>query len=83
MKTSGVTDKVLYEIKKKPHGHLYCNRSGRIEDLDITKVKFDGVCLPDNFNLENIQITFNGHFNDNAEMPCAGIADVMAQLQNA
>ena len=81
MKTTGVTDKVLYELYKKPHGHLVCTWSGRIDDIDISKVKFDGVALPDNFNLQNILITFSGHFNENAEVPCAGIAQVMSQMQ--
>lgn len=60
MKTTGViSDKVLYEGKKPPHGHIVCTWTGRIDDVDISATKFDGVTLPKNFNLENIVITFS------------------------
>lgn len=68
MKTHGLGDKILYERFKDPHGHLFCQYTGMIMDVDISMLKFDGVNIPDNFKLDEIQVTFAWHF-EGAESP--------------
>lgn len=62
MKTHGLGDKILYEKTKDPHGHLFCQYTGMIMDVDISMLSFDGVRIPENFKLDEIQVTFAGHF---------------------
>jgi hypothetical protein len=33
-----------------------------IIDVSINKISFDGIDLPDGFNLENINVVFDGYF---------------------
>lgn len=62
MKTAWLVDKVIFEKKKEPHGHIVCGKSSMIMDVSINKVSFDGIDLPDGFNLENINVVFDGYF---------------------
>ncbi len=62
MKTAGLTDKIVYERKKDPHGHLVCHASGTILDLDSSLIDTSKLSLPEWFALEQIQIIAHGHF---------------------
>lgn len=62
MKHHGLGDKILYEKAKPPHGHLFCQYTGMIEDVDISMVDFTGIEIPENFCMEEIQLTIAGHF---------------------
>lgn len=62
MKHHGLWDKILYEKSKPPHGHLFCQYTGMIEDIDVSMVDFTWLQIPDNFVTEEIQLTIAGHF---------------------
>lgn len=62
MKTNGVIDKVIYEMKKPDHWHLYCKRTGWILDVDISSLSIDKVDLPKEFQLDDVEITFRWAF---------------------
>jgi hypothetical protein len=47
----------LYEKAKPPHGHLFCQYTGMIEDIDMSMVDFSGIVIPDNFCMDEIQLT--------------------------
>ncbi len=81
MKTSGILEKTMYEKKKPLHGHIVCQKSGRITDVDIHDVLFEGITIPENFNLQNINIVFDGHYTGDDAVKCDGIAQVMKQTQ--
>lgn len=61
MKQHGLMDKMIYEKSKEHHGHIFCQNSGVIIDIDISKLDiptqdFD---IPEGFcNLE-VQVTFS------------------------
>jgi len=75
MKTSGILDKIIYEKNKKPHGHIVCHHSGMIMDIPLKNIVFDGIDLPKNFNLQNINIVFDGHFVQDNGSTCTWVAD--------
>jgi len=62
MKTAWLVDKVIFEKKKEAHGHIVCWKSSMIIDVPISGISFDDIDLPDGFNLENINVVFDGHF---------------------
>ncbi len=62
MKTSGILDKVIFKKNTWPHGHIVCHDSGMIMDVPVKDIVFDGIDFPENFNLQNINIVFDGHF---------------------
>ena len=64
MKTSGVIDKVLYEMKKENHAHLFCRKTGWILDVDVSSIPKNSVSMPDDFNLEKTEIAFYGYFGE-------------------
>lgn len=64
MKHHGIWDKLLYEKAKPPHGHLFCQYTGMIEDIDMSMVDFSGIVIPKNFCMDEIQLTIAWHFND-------------------
>ena len=64
MKTSGIAEKVLYEKKKAPHGHMFCHASGTILDIDISSLDTSKILLPAGFLLENFQIIAHGNFQN-------------------
>ncbi|HNG97050.1 MAG TPA: transcriptional repressor [Candidatus Absconditabacterales bacterium] len=70
MKTHGLGDKILYEVSKPPHGHLFCQYTGMIMDVDISMLSFDGVTIPKGFCLNEIQVTFAGHFESENSPYC-------------
>jgi len=75
MKTSGILDKVIFEKNKEPHGHIVCEHSGMILDIPINNINFDWIDLPENFNLQNINVIFDGHFvQENGEI-CKWVAE--------
>jgi Fe2+ or Zn2+ uptake regulation protein len=57
MKHHGIGDKLLYEKSKPPHGHIFCQYTGMIQDVDISMINFDGIQIPNNFEVEEIQVT--------------------------
>lgn len=62
MKTAWLKDKIIYEKKKHPHGHLVCNASWMILDVDSSLVDTSKIKIPDGFALEHVQIILHGHF---------------------
>lgn len=62
MKHHGLGDKLLYEKSKPPHGHIFCQYTGMIQDVDISMINFNGMEIPDNFEVDEIQVTVTGHF---------------------
>ncbi len=70
MKHHGIWDKLLYEKLKPLHGHLFCQNTGMIEDIDMSMVDFSGLVIPDNFCMDEIQLTIAGHFNDTSSRYC-------------
>jgi Fe2+ or Zn2+ uptake regulation protein len=70
MKHHGLGDKILYEKNKPPHWHLFCQYTGMIEDVDISMVDFTGLQIPDNFCMEEIQLTIAGHFKGEESAYC-------------
>lgn len=62
MKHHGLWDKILYEKAKPAHGHLFCQYTGMIQDIDISMIDFTGIEIPENFCMEEIQLTIAGHF---------------------
>lgn len=77
MKTSGILEKTVYEKMKPLHGHIVCHKSGRISDVSIHDVLFESIHLPENFNLQNINIVFDGHYTGDDAVKCDGIAQIM------
>lgn len=70
MKHHGLWDKILYEKNKPPHGHLFCQYTGMIEDVDISMVDFTGLHIPENFCMDEIQLTIAWHFNGEESAYC-------------
>ena len=70
MKHHGLWDKILYEKAKPPHGHLFCQYTGMIEDVDISMIDFTGITIPDNFVTQEIQVTIAGHFEGEESAYC-------------
>lgn len=70
MKTHGLGDRILYEKVKAPHGHLFCQYTGMIMDIDISMLSFDGVKIPEDFKLDEIQVTFAWHFKGEESPYC-------------
>lgn len=66
MKTSGILDKVIYEKAKPLHGHIVCHASQMIFDVDISRLMIENNIIPSDFNLESINVIFDGHFTGNA-----------------
>ena len=64
MKQHWLMDKMVYEKKKDHHGHIFCQNSGVILDLDISKIPLDSVTIPDEFCKLDIQVTFAWYFKD-------------------
>lgn len=80
MKTSGILDKIIYEKNKIPHGHIVCHHSGMIIDIPVKDIVFDGIDLPPNFNLQNINIIFDGHFIQDDGSTCTWTAEFSEKL---
>jgi Fe2+ or Zn2+ uptake regulation protein len=70
IKHHGIGDKLLYEITKPPHWHLFCQNSWMIEDIDISMIDFTWIIVPENFSMDEIQLTIAGHFNDSDSRDC-------------
>lgn len=77
MKTSGIFDKVVYEKKKPIHGHIVCHKSNMIFDVDISRLMIENNLIPENFNLQSINIIFDGHFGSGDSGKCDGVVQVM------
>jgi hypothetical protein len=41
-----------------------------IQDIDISMLSFDGIHIPSEFALEDIQVTLSGHFKDSPSAYC-------------
>lgn len=70
MKQHGIGDKLLYEKAKPPHGHLFCQNTGMISDVDMSMVDFSGLIIPENFCMEEVQLTIAWHFKDTDSRYC-------------
>jgi Fe2+ or Zn2+ uptake regulation protein len=68
MKHHGLWDKLIYEKHKPAHGHLFCQNSWMIEDIDISMLDFNWIEVPPWFCLDEIQVTLAGHF-DSTQAP--------------
>ncbi len=77
MKTAGILDKVIYEKKKPLHGHIVCHKSLMIFDVDISHLMIENNLVPENFNLESINVIFDGHFWAGESGKCEWLAQVM------
>ncbi len=81
MKTSGILDKVIFEKHKQAHGHIVCHHSWMIIDVPVDAIAFDGVDIPKNFNLQNINIVFDGHFVGDSGEKCQWIAHFKDEIK--
>lgn len=63
MKHHWLWDKVLYEKSKIPHWHLFCQNTGMIQDIDMSMIDFSGLTIPEDFCMDEIQLTIAWHFN--------------------
>lgn len=80
MKTSWIFDKVVYEKHKPLHGHIVCHASWMIFDVDISHIMLDEKLVPENFNLQSINVIFDGHFSgENAK--CDWVAKIMKETE--
>lgn len=77
MKTSGILDKVIYEKAKPLHWHIVCHKSLMIFDVDISHLMIENNLIPENFNLQSINVIFDGHFWAWESGKCDGIASIM------
>ncbi len=57
MKHHGMGDKVIYEKTKPHHGHLFCQNTGMIQDIDISHLPLDSITIPENFCLDEVEVT--------------------------
>lgn len=57
MKHHGMGDKVIYEKNKPHHGHLFCQNTGMIEDIDISHLPLENISIPENFCLDEVEVT--------------------------
>lgn len=81
MKTSGILDKVIYEKKKALHGHIVCHKSLMIFDVDISHLMIENNLVPDNFNLESINVVFDWHFWAWESGHCDWVANIMPKTK--
>lgn len=65
---------------KPLHGHIVCHASGMIFDVDISHIMLDEKLVPANFNLQSINVIFDGHFAGD-EMKCDGVAKIMKKTE--
>lgn len=70
MKHHGMGDKVIYEKAKPHHWHIFCQNTGMIEDIDISHLPLDTLNIPDNFCLDEIEVTITGYFKDTNSAYC-------------
>lgn len=65
-KIPGVNNKVIYEVKKSAddyvHGHLVCETSWRVISIDVDKIKDLDLGLPENFELDKVEVIFYGKY---------------------
>lgn len=80
MKTSGILDKVIFEKNTWPHGHIVCHHSGMIIDIPLKNLVFDGIDLPENFNLQNINVVFDWHFVQDSGEVCKWVAEFSEKI---
>lgn len=81
MKTSGILDKVIYEKKKPLHGHIVCHKSLMIFDVDISHLMIENNIVPENFNLQSINVIFDWHFGSWESWKCDGVANIMPKTK--
>jgi Fe2+ or Zn2+ uptake regulation protein len=62
MRHHGIGDAVIYELQKPFHGHIYCQNSNMIQDIDLSGINLDAITLPKDFCLDEIQITIAGSY---------------------
>jgi Fur family ferric uptake transcriptional regulator len=74
-KIPGVNNKVIYELKKSKddniHGHLVCENTGRIISVDVSKIKNIDLWLPEDFDIQKIEVIFYGKYKD-SDGDCKG-----------
>jgi len=70
MKHHGMGDKVIYEKNKPHHGHLFCQNTGMIEDIDISHLPLENISIPENFCLDEVEVTITWHFKDSNSAYC-------------
>ena len=62
IKTTWVLDTPIYELYKEPHGHIICKKARHVYDICIENLDFSKIDLPDNFEVEEINLSFTGTF---------------------
>lgn len=77
MKTSWILDKVIYEKKKPLHGHIVCHKSLMIFDVDISHLMIENNIVPENFNLQSINVIFDWHFWSDELGTCDWVANIV------
>lgn len=70
MKHHGLGDAVIYEKNKAHHGHIFCQNTGMIQDIDLSWINFEMLDIPDGFCLDEIQVTIAGHFTGTDSAYC-------------
>ena len=81
MKTSWILDKVIYEKTKPLHGHIVCHKSLMIFDVDISHLMIENNLVPENFNLQSINVIFDGHFWSGESGTCDGVASILPKTK--
>jgi Fur family peroxide stress response transcriptional regulator len=57
-------DTIIWEIKKQPHCHIFCDESNKILDIQPIDVNIDNIKLPDWFSINSISVIVHGTFWD-------------------
>lgn len=74
-KIPGVNNKVIYEYsqdnKNNIHGHLICETTWKIINIDVSKIKSLDLGLPENFELHKVEVIFYGKYKDSTS-DCKG-----------
>jgi len=60
----GLWDKILREIHKAPHCHIYCDDSNQVVDIQPIAVNLDQISLPKWFALNSVSVIIHGTFGD-------------------
>jgi len=69
-KIAGIVDKTIYEIKKSKddnvYGHLVCESSNKVMPIDVSKFKSLDLGLPEDFELEKMEVIFYGKYKNSS-----------------
>lgn len=60
-----------YEPNEQPHAHFYCEKTGRVVDVDLPKELYDRLTelLPASTSVSNVELNFRGRMEQPARTP--------------